>query len=93
MVMQDVWVLFFKMLYRVAGTSVADLDPGSSSFLIPASGTWDKLFLNPGSPTHIFESFVTNFGVKSTIILCQWFKFLLHLIKNKIVVKCSFKKR
>ncbi len=39
--------------------SVADLDLGSGDFLI----------LDPGSQTHIFDSLMTNFWVKSTIIL------------------------
>jgi hypothetical protein len=45
-------------------SSVADPDPGSGAFLAPGSRISD-----PGSQTHIFESSVTIFWVKSSIIL------------------------
>ncbi len=37
-------------------TSVADPDPGSGAFLTPGSGIRNRLFPDPGSQTHIFES-------------------------------------
>jgi hypothetical protein len=46
------------------------------------------LFLTPGSQTHIFESLVTNFWVKSTtgIVLCELAKkIFLYLFKNIII--------
>ncbi len=53
-------------------TSVADPDPGSGAFL------------TPGSQNHIFESFVTTFWIKSSIILwklAQIFFFSISKIK------------
>ncbi len=44
-------------------------DPGSGAFLTPGSGIRDRFFPDPGSQTHIFESLVTIFLVKSPIIL------------------------
>ena len=46
--------------------SVADLDPGSGAFstLDPDPGSGIGFFPDPGSPTHIFESLLTNFRVK-----------------------------
>jgi len=44
--------------------SVADPDPGSGAFMTPGSR-----MLDPGYQTHIFESLVTIFWVKSYIIL------------------------
>ncbi len=49
--------------------SVADPDPGSRAFLTPGSGIRNRFFPDPGSQTHIFESLVTIFWVKSSIIL------------------------
>ncbi len=56
--------------------SVADPDPGSGNFLTPGSGIRNMFFpdprsriLDPGSRTHVFESLVTIFSVKSSIIL------------------------
>jgi hypothetical protein len=61
----------------VVQINVADPDPGSGAFLTPGSGIrclfdpWirDRFFPDPGSQTHIFESLVTIFWVKSSIIL------------------------
>ncbi len=52
-------------------SSVADPDPGSGAFLTPGSGIRDRFFRIPdlGSQIHIFESLVTIFWVKSSIIL------------------------
>jgi hypothetical protein len=48
--------------------SVADPDPGSGAFLTPGSGIWNSFFPDPRSQTHIFQSLVTIFWVKSSII-------------------------
>jgi hypothetical protein len=55
--------------------SVAE-DPGSGAFLTPGSGIRNRFFPDPGSripgpgsQTHIFESLVTIFWVKSSITL------------------------
>ena len=55
---------------------------GSGAFLTPGSGNRNGFFPNPGSQTHIFESLLTIFWVKSSIILFK--KFLQHF-KNKII--------
>jgi len=34
-------------------------DPGSSAFLTPGSGIWDRFSPDPGSPTHVLESLKT----------------------------------
>jgi hypothetical protein len=56
--------------------SGADPDPGSGAFLTPGSGIRNRFFPDPGSripdpgsQTHIFESLVTIFWVKNSIIL------------------------
>ena len=51
--------------------SVADPDPGSGAFLTPRSEIQNRFFCipDPGFQTHIFESLVRNFWVKSSIIL------------------------
>jgi hypothetical protein len=56
------------------GRSVADPDPGSYAFLTPGSGIRNRFFSgsrisDPGSQTHIFESLVTIFWVKNSLIL------------------------
>jgi hypothetical protein len=43
-------------------------DPGSGAFLTPGSRIRIRFFPDPGSLTYIFESFVTIFWVKSSII-------------------------
>jgi hypothetical protein len=50
------------------------------------SGSGIRCFLNPGSQTHIFESFVRIFWVKSSIIGQNFF---LQHFKNKIVQLCK----
>ncbi len=50
-------------------SNVADPDPGSGAFLTPGSGTRNRFFPDPGSQTHTFESLVTIFWLKSSIIL------------------------
>ncbi len=52
---------------KLKQTNVAD--PGSGAFLTPGSGIRNRFYLDPGSQTHIFESLVAIFGVKSSIIL------------------------
>jgi hypothetical protein len=49
-------------------TSVADPDPGSGAFLSLGSGIRNRIFPDTGSQTHIFESLVRIFWVKSSII-------------------------
>jgi hypothetical protein len=44
-------------------------DPGSGAFLTPGSGIRNRFFPDPGSQTHTFESLVTIFWAKSSIIL------------------------
>jgi hypothetical protein len=45
-------------------------DPGSGAFLTPGSGIRNRFFRisDPGSQTHIFESLVTIFWLKGSII-------------------------
>jgi hypothetical protein len=54
-------------------SSVADPDPGSGAFLTPEPGSGigfsGSRNSDPGYQAHIFESLVTNFLVKSSIIL------------------------
>jgi hypothetical protein len=68
-------------------TSVANPDPGSGSFLTTGSGIRNRFFSDPGSQTHIFESFVTIFGVKSSInnSLKIGPNFFLQHFKTKII--------
>ncbi len=57
---------------------------GSGAFLTPGSGIQNRFFPFPESQTHIFESLVTIFGVKSSIILwklAQIFFFSISKIK------------
>jgi hypothetical protein len=61
-------------------TSVADPDPGSGAFLTPGTGIRDRFFPDPGSLTHILESFVTIFWVKSSIIFFKLAKFFFFNI-------------
>jgi hypothetical protein len=56
--------------------SVADPDPGSGAFLTPGSGIGffripypGSRIPDPGSQTHTFDSLVTIFWAKSSIIL------------------------
>ncbi len=69
--------------------SVADPDPGSGAFLTPGSGIRNRFFPDPGSripdlgsQTHIFESLVTIFWVKSSIILRKFQNFRTKIIWN-----------
>jgi hypothetical protein len=60
----------FNMLSNIwVWDSVADPDPGSGAFLTPGSGIRNRFFPDPGSQTHTFESLVTIFWAKSSIIL------------------------
>ncbi len=63
-------------------SSDADPDPGSGAFLTPGSGIRNKFFSDPGSQSHIFESLVTIFWVKSSIIGPNFF---LQHFKTKII--------
>ncbi len=62
-------VIFMGLCVLLAAPSVADPDPGSGAFLTPGSGIRNRFFPDPGSQTHIFESLMTIFWVKSSIIL------------------------
>ncbi len=75
----------YPTLWGNVRISVADPDPGSGAFLNPGpgSGILNRFFPDPGSQTHIFESLVTNFWVKSSIIFEKWPKKFLHHFKNK----------
>jgi hypothetical protein len=59
------------VLFEKEDSSVADPDPGSGAFgpLDPGSGIGYFRISDPESQTHIFESLVTIFWVKSYIIL------------------------
>jgi hypothetical protein len=46
------------------------------------SGSWIS---NPRSQTHVFESLVTIYRVKCSIILWKWAKFFSSTFQNKIV--------
>ncbi len=83
--------------YFQVSTSVADPDTGSGIRCLfdpwTGSGIWNRFFpdpgsriSDPGSQTHIFESLVTNFWVKISIILWKLAQiiFLQHF-KNKII--------
>ncbi len=50
-------------------SSVADPESGILCLFYLASGIGNRVSLDPGSQTHIFESLVTIFWVKSSIIL------------------------
>ncbi len=58
----------WRVYITVVADSVADPEPGSGVFLTPGSGIRNRLFPDPGSQPHIFESLVTIFWVKSSII-------------------------
>jgi hypothetical protein len=61
---------FFGSGFFGLGTgSVADPDPGSGAFLTPGSGIRNRFFPDPGSLTHIFESILKIFWVKTSTIL------------------------
>ncbi len=67
---------------------VANPDPGSGAFLTPGpgSGIRNRFFLDPGSQIHIFDSFVTNFWVKSSKILWKLAQNFFFNIKKKILI-------
>jgi hypothetical protein len=66
------WTNLMKILYRFSQCCGSE----TGAFLTPGSGIWDPgsgigFFRIPdlGSQTHIFESLVTTFWIKSSIIL------------------------
>jgi hypothetical protein len=63
-------VFLKSLLYIMTGieNSVAEPDPGSGAFLTPGSGFRIR-FYGSRIPNHIFESLVTIFLVKSSIIV------------------------
>ncbi len=63
-------------------TSVADPDPGSGAFFTPGSGIRNRFFPDPGSQIHIFESLVTIFWVKRSIILWKLAQIFSHFKTN-----------
>jgi hypothetical protein len=72
-----------SILFYIFGSTPAVLririrDPGVGAFLTPGSGIRNRFIPDPGSripdpgsQTHSFESLVTTFWVKSSIILCN----------------------
>ena len=78
--------LFFAGCFGAVKSSVADPDPGYGAFLTPRPGSGIGFFPDPGSQTHIFESLLTHFWVKKSIILSKTGPniFLQHF-KNKII--------
>jgi hypothetical protein len=60
---------FIKRLLQVPSIIPSVADPESAAFLTPGSRIRNRLFADPGSQTHIFESLVIIFWVKSYIIL------------------------
>jgi hypothetical protein len=58
----------YKILKKTF-SSVADPDPGSGAFLTPGPGLRNRFFPDPGSQTHIFESILKIFWVKTSTIL------------------------
>ncbi len=76
--------------------SVADPDTRSGAFLNLGSGIRNRFFRisDPGSQTNIFDCLMTNFGVKSMIILNVLAK-KMFLFKNRInynFMTCGYKK-
>jgi hypothetical protein len=76
-----------KIYIRVYGLIEAVLririrDSGSDAFLTPGSGIRTRFFPDPGSLTHIFESLVTIFWVKSSIFVENWPKFFSSALQN-----------
>jgi len=64
-------------------SSIANPDPGTSAFLTLDP---EKVFPDPGSQTHIFDSLMTDFRVNRTIILSALAKQnFLYQFKNKII--------
>jgi hypothetical protein len=71
-------------------------DPGSGAFLTPGSGIrclfdpWipdlGSWISDPGSQAHIFESLVTIFWVKSSLILRKLAQNFLQQFKTKIIL-------
>ncbi len=55
-------------------------DPGSGGF-----GIRNRFFPDPGSQTHILESLVTIFWVKSSVILRKLAQIFFQHFKNKII--------
>jgi hypothetical protein len=64
---------------------------GSGAFLTPGSGIWNRFFpepghwiMDPGIPKHIFESLMTIFWVKISLLFCKLAQcfFFLHQFKN-----------
>jgi len=70
---------------RIDLSNVAYPDPGSVVFLTPGPGIRNRFFPDPGFQTHIFESLVTIFGVKSSSSLKIGPHVFLQHFKNKII--------
>ncbi len=63
------------LLLNYSSVADPDPDPGSGAFLTPGSGIRKRFFLDPGfrisdpgSQTHIFESILKIFRVKTSTI-------------------------
>ncbi len=67
---------------RYISLSVADPDPGSGAFL--TSGPPEKTYSGSRIPNPFLESIVTNFWVKSSIILGKLGQSFFFGIKKKI---------
>ncbi len=68
--------------WKIMAPSVAD--PGSSALLTPGSGIQNRFFPDPGSQTHIFESILKIFWVKTSTILWKLAQiFFLSILKIK----------
>jgi hypothetical protein len=71
-------------------------DPESGAFLTPGSGIRNRFFPDPGSLTHIFESVVTIFWVKSSKKFFKLAKFFSSAVKKwnnlQFCEICGYKK-
>ncbi len=83
-----VWSLKFVDMYRWKKFNIlySVPDPGSGAFLTPGSGIRNRFFPDPVSQSHIFESLVTIFWVKSSILLWKLAQiFCLQHFETKII--------
>jgi hypothetical protein len=60
------------------------VDPDPCAFLTPRYGIRNRFFPDPGFQTHIFESLLAIFGVKSSIILSKLAQLFFHQFKINI---------
>ncbi len=81
--------LFYEIIFKKAVLRIRIRDPGSCALLTPGSGNQNRFFpdpgsqiSDPGSQTHIFESLVQIFWVKSYIILWKLAKIFFFSISQ-----------